>query len=107
MAVRSSSRKKKKPIAPRQTDFFPDKQPAKPKINRFVVKSDYEPSGDQPQAIASLLAGLEAGERDQVLMGVTGSGKTFTMAKVIEAAQRPTLIMAPNKTCLSIWGDSW
>lgn len=98
MAVRSSSRKKKKPIAPRQTDFFPDKQPAKPKINRFVVKSDYEPSGDQPQAIASLLAGLEAGERDQVLMGVTGSGKTFTMAKVIEAAQRPTLIMAPNKT---------
>ncbi|MBA5725187.1 excinuclease ABC subunit UvrB [Bombella favorum] len=98
MAVSSSSRKKKKPVAPRQTDFFPEKQPAKPKINRFVVKSDYEPSGDQPQAIAALLDGLKAGERDQVLMGVTGSGKTFTMAKVIEAAQRPTLIMAPNKT---------
>ena len=98
MAASSSSRKKKKPVAPRQTDFFPEKQPAKPKINRFVVQSDYEPSGDQPQAIATLLAGLEAGERDQVLMGVTGSGKTFTMAKVIEAAQRPTLIMAPNKT---------
>ena len=98
MAVSSSSRKKKKPVAPRQTDFFPEKQPSKPKINRFVVKSDYEPSGDQPQAIAALLDGLKAGERDQVLMGVTGSGKTFTMAKVIEAAQRPTLIMAPNKT---------
>ncbi|MCL1562020.1 excinuclease ABC subunit UvrB [Parasaccharibacter sp. TMW 2.1886] len=98
MAVSSSSRKKKKPVAPRQTDFFPEKQPAKPKTNRFVVKSDYEPSGDQPQAIAALLDGLQAGERDQVLMGVTGSGKTFTMAKVIEAAQRPTLIMAPNKT---------
>ncbi|MCX5613923.1 excinuclease ABC subunit UvrB [Bombella saccharophila] len=97
MAV-SSSRKKKKPIAPRQTDFFPERQPAKPKLKRLVVQSDYEPSGDQPQAIASLVEGLAAGERDQVLMGVTGSGKTFTMAKVIEAAQRPTLIMAPNKT---------
>ncbi|MCT6855371.1 MAG: DEAD/DEAH box helicase family protein, partial [Bombella apis] len=96
--VVSSSRKKKKPIAPRQTDFFPERQPAKPKLKRLVVQSDYEPSGDQPQAIASLVEGLAAGERDQVLMGVTGSGKTFTMAKVIEAAQRPTLIMAPNKT---------
>ncbi|MCT6838744.1 MAG: DEAD/DEAH box helicase family protein, partial [Bifidobacteriales bacterium] len=51
------------------------------------MQSDYEPSGDQPQAIASLVEGLAAGERDQVLMGVTGSGKTFTMAKVIEASQ--------------------
>ncbi|NBS42126.1 MAG: excinuclease ABC subunit UvrB [Acetobacteraceae bacterium] len=56
------------------------------------------PNGDQPRAIAHLVGGLEAAERDQVLLGVTGSGKTFTMAKVIEAVQRPTLILAPNKT---------
>ncbi|MCX2561724.1 excinuclease ABC subunit UvrB [Acetobacter farinalis] len=62
------------------------------------VVSDYEPAGDQPQAIAELLRGIEANERDQVLLGVTGSGKTFTMAKVIEATQKPTLILAPNKT---------
>ncbi|HFB98405.1 MAG TPA: excinuclease ABC subunit UvrB, partial [Bryobacterales bacterium] len=60
--------------------------------------SDFEPRGDQPQAIAELTEGLENGEVDQVLLGVTGSGKTFTMAKVIEAMQRPALIMAPNKT---------
>jgi excinuclease ABC subunit B len=57
-----------------------------------------EPAGDQPQAIAELTAGLRGGERDQVLLGVTGSGKTFAMAKVIEAVQKPTLILAPNKT---------
>lgn len=91
-------RKKKKPIEPRQTDFFPDRMPVKEKTRPFVVHSDYEPSGDQPQAIAELVAGLKEGERDQVLMGVTGSGKTFTMAKVIEAVQRPTIVMAPNKT---------
>ena len=60
--------------------------------------SDYAPGGDQPQAIAELVKGVEAQERDQVLLGVTGSGKTFTMAKVIEATQRPALILAPNKT---------
>ena len=60
--------------------------------------SEYEPSGDQPTAIRDLVAGVEGGERDQVLLGVTGSGKTFTMAKVIEAVQKPTLILAPNKT---------
>ncbi|QHI95364.1 excinuclease ABC subunit UvrB [Aristophania vespae] len=92
------SRTRKKIIAPRQTDFFPERQPIKPKTRRLVVRSDYEPSGDQPQAIKELVKGLEAQERDQVLLGVTGSGKTFTMAKVIEAVQRPTLIMAPNKT---------
>ncbi|HZH45709.1 MAG TPA: DEAD/DEAH box helicase family protein, partial [Roseococcus sp.] len=57
-----------------------------------------EPAGDQPTAIRELVAGVQAGERDQVLLGVTGSGKTYTMAKVIEAVQRPTLILAPNKT---------
>lgn len=97
MASRSS-RTRKKPVAPRQTDFFPERQPALPRKNRFVVHSDYEPSGDQPQAIKQLVSGLKAGEHDQVLLGVTGSGKTFTIAKVIETVQRPTLIMAPNKT---------
>ncbi|BBF94444.1 excinuclease ABC subunit UvrB [Blastochloris tepida] len=65
---------------------------------RFVIKSPFEPQGDQPNAIRELVAGVESGERDQVLLGVTGSGKTFTMAKVIEATQRPALILAPNKT---------
>ena len=65
---------------------------------RFRLVSDFEPKGDQPQAIAELCQGLRAGERDQVLLGVTGSGKTYTMAKVIEQTQRPALIMAHNKT---------
>jgi excinuclease ABC subunit B len=64
----------------------------------FKLVSDYEPAGDQPTAIAELVAGLEGKEHDQVLLGVTGSGKTFTMAKVIEQTQRPALILAPNKT---------
>ncbi|MDU6010773.1 MAG: excinuclease ABC subunit UvrB [Slackia sp.] len=64
----------------------------------FKVVSPYEPSGDQPQAIASLAEGVERGLRYQTLLGVTGSGKTFTMAKTIEAVQKPTLVMAPNKT---------
>ena len=64
----------------------------------FRLVSDFEPKGDQPRAIAELCEGLSSIERDQVLLGVTGSGKTFTMAKIIEATQRPALIMAPNKT---------
>ena len=64
----------------------------------FRVVSEFEPEGDQPQAIEELVKGVRAHERDQVLLGVTGSGKTFTMAKVIEATQRPALILAPNKT---------
>ena len=63
----------------------------------FKLVSDYEPSGDQPTAIKELTEAALAGERDQVLLGVTGSGKTFTMAKVIETLQRPALILAPNK----------
>ncbi|MCL2438074.1 MAG: excinuclease ABC subunit UvrB [Coriobacteriia bacterium] len=66
--------------------------------NPLVVKAPFEPSGDQPRAIAELAEGVESGLRTQTLLGVTGSGKTFTMAKLIEATQRPTLIMAPNKT---------
>ena len=65
---------------------------------RFVMKSEFSPAGDQPTAIAELAAGLTAGERDQVLLGATGTGKTYTMAKVIEATQRPAIILAPNKT---------
>ncbi|MCJ7527670.1 MAG: excinuclease ABC subunit UvrB [Methyloceanibacter sp.] len=61
-------------------------------------QSEFEPKGDQPSAIAELVAQVNAQERDQVLLGVTGSGKTFTMAKVIEATQRPALVLAPNKT---------
>ena len=64
----------------------------------FRVVSEFEPKGDQPQAIAELVKGVQASESDQVLLGVTGSGKTFTMAKVIEATQRPALVLAPNKT---------
>ena len=65
---------------------------------KFEVVSEYKPSGDQPQAIAALAEGIENGLKEQVLLGVTGSGKTFTMAKVIERAQRPTLVLAHNKT---------
>ncbi|MGB5084039.1 MAG: DEAD/DEAH box helicase family protein, partial [Methylocystis silviterrae] len=65
---------------------------------RFDLVSEYTPKGDQPAAIAELVKGIAAQERDQVLLGVTGSGKTFTMASVIERVQRPALILAPNKT---------
>ncbi|MCZ7675784.1 MAG: excinuclease ABC subunit UvrB [Roseovarius sp.] len=74
---------------------------ARPKLEggkRFVMVTDFAPAGDQPQAITELTGGIEAGERDQVLLGATGTGKTFTMAKVIEATQRPAIILAPNKT---------
>ncbi len=64
----------------------------------FRVVSDYQPAGDQPEAIRQLIQGLGEGEHDQVLLGVTGSGKTFTMANVIAAVNRPTLVLAPNKT---------
>nr|MCX5475297.1 excinuclease ABC subunit UvrB [Endobacter medicaginis] len=78
--------------------FVPQKQPAKPRTKRLELVSAYDAAGDQPRAITELVAGVESGERDQVLLGVTGSGKTFTMAKVIEATQKPTLVLAPNKT---------
>ena len=81
--------------------FVPHK-PARPQKSeggkRFKVVSNLTPKGDQPTAIAELVKGINANERDQVLLGVTGSGKTFTMANVIEATQRPALILAPNKT---------
>jgi excinuclease ABC subunit B len=65
---------------------------------RFVLRSGFRPAGDQPTAIEELVAGVEAGERNQVLLGATGTGKTFTVAKVIEATQRPAIVLAPNKT---------
>ena len=70
----------------------------RPRAGRpFVLRSDYQPAGDQPTAIKELTEAALAGEQDQVLLGVTGSGKTFTMAKVIETLQRPALVLAPNK----------
>ena len=67
-------------------------------MNKFVLKSEYTPTGDQPEAIESLVKGIERGERIQTLLGVTGSGKTFTMANIIARCNRPTLILEPNKT---------
>ncbi len=81
-----------------QVLFTPQKRPPVEDDRRLVLVSEFAPAGDQPEAIAALVAGLEAGERDQVLLGVTGSGKTFTMAHAIEHLQRPTLVLAPNKT---------
>ena len=82
----------------------PDPRPdvlSRPKLEggrRFVLATPFQPAGDQPHAIAELTRGIDAGERDQVLLGATGTGKTFTMAKLIEGTQRPAIILAPNKT---------
>ena len=67
-------------------------------MNEFKLKAPYEPTGDQPQAIAELVKGFKEGNQCQTLLGVTGSGKTFTMANVIEQLQKPTLVIAHNKT---------
>ncbi len=86
-------------------DLITDIQSKNPKISgkleggkKFKIKSDFKPAGDQPEAIKKLVKGAKKEEFNQVLLGVTGSGKTFTMAKVIEATNRPALILAPNKT---------
>ena len=65
---------------------------------RFKLSSDFKPTGDQPQAIQELVSGIESNEKFQTLLGVTGSGKTFTVANVIQEVQRPTLVLAHNKT---------
>ena len=65
---------------------------------KFQMKTDFKPAGDQPEAIKQLVKGADKDQLSQVLLGVTGSGKTFTMAKVIEKTNRPALILAPNKT---------
>lgn len=67
-------------------------------MDKFKLVSKYKPTGDQPQAIDSLVKGVLAGYKEQTLMGVTGSGKTFTMANIIEKVNRPTLVLAHNKT---------
>jgi len=86
---------------PEASDTFVPHRPARPDKaeggKRFEIVSEYEPAGDQPTAIKELTEAIAEGERSQVLLGVTGSGKTFTMAKVIETVQRPALIIAPNK----------
>ena len=66
-------------------------------MDRFQLVSEYKPSGDQPKAIEELVDGLNSGIKEQTLLGVTGSGKTFTMANVIERVNRPTLVLAHNK----------
>ena len=81
-----------------QALIAPSKRPPASGGVAFRLASDFVPAGDQPEAIVALSEGLKAGERDQVLLGVTGSGKTFTVAHVIQDLQRPTLILAPNKT---------
>ena len=90
-------------------DLITDIQSKNPKISgkleggkKFKIKSDFKPAGDQPEAIKKLVNGANKDEFNQVLLGVTGSGKTFTMAKVIEATNRPALILAPNKTLATI-----
>jgi len=83
---------------PTWTPHRPERPPKSEGGRAFKVVSEFEPKGDQPEAIRQLVEGVQAHDRDQVLLGVTGSGKTFTMAKVIEATQRPALILAPNKT---------
>ena len=87
--------------APGKPDDWTPHRPDRPSGRKhipFRLETRYTPAGDQPAAIKELVATANTGERDQVLLGVTGSGKTFTMAKVIEATQRPALILAPNKT---------
>ncbi|NEX94050.1 excinuclease ABC subunit UvrB [Caulobacter sp. 17J65-9] len=89
-------------VAPGVASVWTPHRPARPSKSeggkRFKLHSPFEPAGDQPTAIADLVEGVQGGEGDQVLLGVTGSGKTFTMAKIIEETQRPALILAPNKT---------
>ena len=96
------SRQKPAALAEAPAAMFVPHRPSRPQKSeggkRFEVISELTPKGDQPRAIKELVAGVATGDRDQVLLGVTGSGKTFTMAKVIEATQRPALILAPNKT---------
>ena len=67
-------------------------------MGKFKIKSKFNPTGDQPQAIEALVKSIKDGNRGQTLLGVTGSGKTFTMANIIEKLQRPTIILAHNKT---------
>ncbi len=84
-------------VGPVTTELTPGAEPWSPRMD-FKLASDYEPCGDQPEAISQLVRGVEGGDKHQVLLGVTGSGKTFTMAKIIAAVNRPALVLAHNKT---------
>jgi len=84
-----------KNMAENETSGRPEKLEAGRPI---VMHTEFSPAGDQPSAIAELVQGVDSGERDQVLLGATGTGKTFTMAKIIEETQRPAIILAHNKT---------
>src|SRR5829696_5934337 len=108
--ARASTSAKTSPLRRRATTSRMSARPREPtknctggtcietRSNNFQVNSDYQPTGDQPQAIERLASGLDAGMRSQTLLGVTGSGKTHTMARVIEKAGRPALVIAHNKT---------
>ena len=89
-------------VAPSVAAAWAPHRPARPQKSeggrKFNLVAPYQPAGDQPTAIAELVAGINERENDQVLLGVTGSGKTFTMASIIAETQRPALILAPNKT---------
>ncbi len=106
LGSRASQRSLEKLLREGRTEFrdrpwTPHRPPRPEKTEggrRLVISSDFEPKGDQPQAVAELVEGVRRRDRTQVLLGVTGSGKTFTMAKVIEETQRPALVLAPNKT---------
>ena len=87
-------------MKPNDSDNLIISRPRGPAL--FDLLSDFAPAGDQPAAISELVAGINSGERDQVLRGVTGSGKTFTAAHVIQQTRRPTLILAPNKTLAAL-----
>src|SRR5205085_9016196 len=96
---------------PETAETFVPHKPARPDKaeggKSFKIVADYEPAGDQPQAIAELGEQARDGEKSQVLLGVTGSGKTFTMAKVIETLQRPAMGIAPNNILAAqLYGDS-
>ena len=67
-------------------------------MDKFILHSNYKPTGDQPESIEKLVESINAGNREQTLLGVTGSGKTFTMANIIEKVNRPTLVLAHNRT---------
>ena len=67
-------------------------------MDKFILHSEFKPTGDQPQAIEKLVEGINRGDREQTLLGITGSGKTFTMASVIEKINRPTIVLSHNKT---------
>jgi excinuclease ABC subunit B len=95
MARRKTPPAQRAPAAPRAAPQLPPRRKAE---GEFELVCPYQPTGDQPKAIETLVAGLQAGRRYQTLLGITGSGKTFTTAATIERIGRPALVLSPNKT---------